>query len=98
MKHKSTNTFQQGVKPEDIEGSLLLERGTPATRGEPYIDEKYIEAQRELTGIPMGHYIPMPMDPEDTPEPVQCGADTKKGNQCKGKAIVPGLFCMVHNI
>ncbi len=92
------NTHQQGIAPEDIEGSVLLQDGVSPTRGVPYIDPKYIEAQRELTGIPMGHYIPVPSDEEETTEPVQCGANTKKGNPCKGKAILPGLFCMVHDI
>ena len=92
------NTHQQGIAPENIEGSVLLEDGVSTTRGIPYINDKYIEAQRELTGIPMGHYIPVPSEEEGTPEPAQCGANTKKGNQCKGKAIAPGLFCMVHDI
>jgi hypothetical protein len=174
------NTFQRGIPREEATGVLPLTGGVPMQQGVPVINDKYLEAQEVLTGVPMpgpglipegslrmvpvawllehidevkltdkqaedntslaahmdsgqklppihifinengfvqlidGHHrlivasnlgwteieavVDGKLPKEFKPPRIRCGAETKKGNPCKGWAIHPGLFCMVHDI
>ncbi len=95
------NTFQQGVKQEDRDDQVKIEGdGIPFERGIPWRSQEDIDLQTRFTGVPM--VAPDASDEvvEEEPEPaprVQCQAETKKGNPCKGWTVGTGLWCMVHD-
>ena len=95
------NTFQIGIKAEDLEDRVKPERdGIPVEQGIPWRSQEDIDLQQKYTGVPMPAPDMSEVAEEEDPEPaprVQCAADTKKGNPCKGWAVGTGLFCMVHD-
>ncbi len=96
------NTFQIGIQSGDDEAKRVVRvegDAIPFERGIPWRSEEDILEQQKFTGVPM----PAPdlsevVEEEPEPAPrVLCGANTTKGNPCKGWAVNTGLFCMVHD-
>lgn len=89
------NTFHQGIAlDEQPDTHLPAEEGVvPEFRGVPVVSESYIEAQTELTGIPM---TGPGMQEDEAYSPPKCSGITKKGNPCRAYAISKGVFCVGH--